>query len=188
MRSRLAMLLMTVVAVMSIAIFMSRLASADRARDAAMAQLLEVRRDAQEVIDLRAASQRVNARERPAQDVIAMVNAAMAEAGIPNAQFKGLSPEADVALAPRNGPNVTPAGYRRQSLRLSLAGLSVADLGRFLAAWRQSQQIWTVTRLELTHQRSPEPVGGDAYDVTIILAATYIAEGAAQSSASRLDL
>ena len=91
----------------------------------------------------------------------------LAESGIPLDRFDGLAPESDSAL-PGAGT------YRRQSVRMTLSGLSVPKLGAFLAQWSDSQHLWTPTRIELARARNHN--GPARYDVNIVIGATYIGE------------
>lgn len=141
-----------------------RLASAHDAYDRAI-------RDAEEIIDLRSKQQTINAAQRPPQDVIALVNSTLASVGIPSNRLQNLFPESDSTLASGNigaGP-----AYKLQSIRLTLEGLSVQEIGAFLSEWRASQQVWTPSRIELNHVRKQDE---NCYNVTIVLSAIYIAE------------
>ena len=131
-----------------------------------------------EILELRSHHERVALHERPPQDVIAQVNAALAEAGIPNSHFKGLNPESEGAVEPSTaGAAGTGVGYRKQSLRLMLEDISMPELGGFLSQWRKTQQVWIVTRIELNHVRG-QAADSDRYDVSILLTALYIAQEA----------
>ena len=83
-----------------------------------------------------------------------------------------LRPESDAALA---GTGDSSVAYRRQSVRVSLNDLSIGQLGAFLSQWSATQRLWTPTRIELTHARSRQ--GSDHYDATILITATYLADG-----------
>ena len=150
-----------------IVISASRLNDARMQHDAALAAQHRVIDEAQQIIRLRSKQQRIAEHKRPEQDVIARVNTTLAEAGIPPERFGGLRPESDSAL-----PNTD---YRRQSVRISLDELSIAELGAFLDQWSQAQQLWTPTRLELSHARSK--MDDDRYNIVILITATYLANG-----------
>jgi hypothetical protein len=105
---------------------------------------------------------------RPAQDVIAQVNAAMRDAGVPTDRMKSLDPEADSPLAGR---------YRSQTLRLTLEHLSLREVGAFLASWRAAKTVWTPRSLELAHVAITEgKVPSDRYDARVVIAATYLSD------------
>lgn len=134
--------------------------------------LVRIADSAQRIVDLRGVQERIAEHKRPEQDVIARVSAALAQAGIAPEHFGGLRPESDAALT---GTGHTGIAYRRQSVRVSLNDLSIAQLGAFLSQWSATQRLWTPTRIELTHARSRR--GSDRYDATILITATYLADG-----------
>ena len=136
-------------------------------------------RDAQEIMDLRQHQERISLHERPTQDVIAQVNTALAEAGIPANRLKSLTPESEGAVEQSGGGanGGTTVGYRKQSLRLTLENLSVQEFGAFLLQWRRSQKVWVVTRIELGHARGKADQD-DRYDANVLLTALYIAQEA----------
>ncbi len=144
-----------------------RLSDARMQHNAALAAQQRVIDEAQQIVQLRSKQQRIAEHKRPEQDVIARVNATLAEAGIPPERFGGLRPESDGALP--------DSAYRRQSVRISLDDLSITDLGAFLSQWSRTQQLWTPTRLELSHARSK--IDDDRYNVVILITATYLANG-----------
>ncbi len=127
--------------------------------------------DARRILELRATRKRIAEQKRPEQDVIARVNATLAEAGIPLERFGGLRPESDSALP---GDRQGPAAYRRQTVRITLNQLSVPQLGAFLSTWIAAQNLWIPTRIDLSHVR--ETVDPARYDTTILISATYIAQ------------
>lgn len=139
----------------------------------------QANRDAGELLDLRSRQERISLQQRPPQDVIALVNAVLAEIGLPAKHLRSLTPESDGTLDGNAGsPEARQANIRRQSLRLTLENLNVQDLGAFLTRWRRAQTIWTVTRIELTHVRPGVGTGGTAednrYDASILISALYL--------------
>ncbi len=172
-RLRAAILGVWVVALgLPLAISANRLGTAHSELAVGRSSLVRIADSAQRIVDLRGAKQRIAEHKRPEQDVIARVSAALAEAGIAAKHFGGLRPESDAALA---GSGHTPVAYRRQSVRVSLNDLSITQLGAFLSQWSATQQLWTPTRIDLTHARSRQ--GSDRYDATILITATYLADG-----------
>lgn len=115
---------------------------------AAEAALVALTRDAQEIADLRARPERLAQVERPTQDTLARLTAALAEAGLPSVRLRDLTRDSDGMPA--------PAGARRQSLRFTLEPVTIPQLGSFLEQWRSSQQLWTMSRIELAHSGAPE--------------------------------
>ncbi|MEE8154273.1 MAG: hypothetical protein V3T53_04860 [Phycisphaerales bacterium] len=150
----------------------NRLAEARSQLVAARSSLVRIADSAQRIVQLRGEQERIAEHKRPEQDVIARVSAALAQAGIAAKHFGGLRPESDAALA---GTGHTGIAYRRQSVRVSLNDLSITQLGAFLSRWSATQRLWTPTRIELTHARSRQ--GSDRYDATILITATYLADG-----------
>ena len=145
----------------------NRVSDANARYIAALTAQQRILHEAQKIIELRSKRQRIAEHKRPEHDVIARVNATLAEAGLPPDRFGDLRPESDAAL---------PGSlYRRQSVGINLIELSIAELGAFLSHWSGSQQLWTPTRIELTHARSRQ--GSDRYDATILITATYLADG-----------
>lgn len=160
----------------------------DGARDrlaTAQSSLVQARSDGERVLALRAARQTIAAGAQPENDVIARVNATLADAGLPRSTLRSLVPEAVVSI--RSGGSSASSGsgpaYNRQSLRLTLGDLSVVDLGRFLLHWRETQPLWTITRLELIHQRGAGSNAGH-YDVTLVLSTIYLADGDGRETTS----
>jgi hypothetical protein len=157
-----------------------RLAQAQHDLISAGSALDQTAREAREIVDLRAKEQTVESRQRPAQDVIAQVNAALAEIGIPSRHFKSLTPESGPpTLSAFNGGRLL-----QQSLRLVLEDLSPQQIGSFLLQWRSSQHIWTTSRIELVHSRGPArergardaAIDANRYDATLVLTAFYVAD------------
>jgi hypothetical protein len=145
------------------------LTTADAVADAREGALAEVERETQRLLELRAREDVVASARRPPQDVIALVNAALREAGIPADRFKNLEPESDVP---------TGNGLRRQTLRLLLEQVSLPQLGQFLQQWRARQGLWTPTSVELTHRlaggaAADQAEKDDRFDVRVVVAATY---------------
>ncbi len=120
---------------------------------------------------MRTREERIALQERPREDVIALVNAALAEAGLPARHFSDLRNESDSAL-PQTGNDANFA-YRTQSLSLTLREMRPADLGGFLAAWEQTQSAWIVTRITLTHPTRSRR-DDDRFDITLIVTALYV--------------
>ncbi len=136
---------------------------------------------AEEIIALRRKQERVSLQARPAQDVIARVNAALAEIGLPSDRFQSLTPESDAPLATGLSAATSASSFassiRRQSLRLTLTGLTPAEVGMFLRAWSIHQHIWTPSRIELLHERSDKDADeANIYTVNLLLSALYISE------------
>jgi hypothetical protein len=131
-----------------------------------------VARDADTVLALRQQKARVELQEKPKQDVIAQVNAVLADAGIPSDRFQGLEREADEAV----GEATSGSKTRRQSLRLTLDRLTPSELGAFLGKWRTAQPVWHLSRIELLHDRK-DTADLNRFTVHCLLSATYVTDG-----------
>lgn len=145
----------------------NRLANARDQQISAQITLANHIKDAKSINDLRSKQQVVSERKRPEQDVIAKVNATLADVGIPSVHFDSLRPESDGVLP--------DSKYRRQSVRINLNELTVAELGAFLNQWSITQKLWTPARIELLHSRNKS--NADRYNITILITATYLANG-----------
>lgn len=107
---------------------------------------------------------------RPADDVIPLANRVLDAAAIPAARLRSLQPEADRAIADDRD------GRRAATVRLSLEPLTIPELGSFLASWRSSQQVWSVSRIDLNamSQGQPNAKASGNYRATITVSATYL--------------
>lgn len=155
-----------------------RLGSARAERRLAETALAQCLREAREIAELLGRRQTIEMRQRPAQDVIALVNAALAEVGIPSHCFKSLTPESEGAGAP-TAPTTGDRGLgqlKQQLVRLVLEDLSPEQVGQWLAHWRSAYSIWIPIRIELVHNRRTSG-DGNRFDVTIQLAALYVDRG-----------
>lgn len=157
-----------------------RAASAELA--SARAALEQTTRDAHSIIDLRNRSQTVETRQRPAQDVIAQVNAALAEVGIPSSHLRSLTPEAETSAAQASEAGLSNRqSLLKQSVRLTLAGLTPQQIGAFLVHWRSAQHIWIADRLEIVRdltrggsEDEDRSSAGNRYETTIVMTALYV--------------
>jgi hypothetical protein len=140
-------------------------AARDRA-DVQLVTLASIEKDLERIAALRSQQDVVATAKRPPQDVIALVNAVLRESGVPTDRFKNLEPESDVP---------TSGGLRRQTLRLVLEQITVAQLGAFLFEWTARQQLWTPTGIELTHRAAGNDTD-DRFDARVVLAATYFSD------------
>ncbi|MFO0826729.1 MAG: hypothetical protein U0572_01160 [Phycisphaerales bacterium] len=145
-------------------------------------------RDVATVLELRGKRERASLRERPRQDLIARVRTVMRETSLAEAAFAGIQSEGDAPAG--EGAAGEAAGFRAQSMRLSLHGVALAELGRFLARWRESQPLWTPTSIELLpvaarpgRQSKEEDAAVERFDSTIVLASVYVAPARREPSA-----
>ena len=156
-----------------------RLAAADASVGTARSRLERTRLDVDEAILLRAAAERVLAGDRPEQDLIHRVNDVCDRIGLDRSAFTSQRAQAEPAVA---AGTVDGQRLRRQSVQFDLDGITVAELGAFLAEWQESQPIWTPVQVDLKHRA----VGRDdqRYDAAIRVAATYVGTAAPSKGAS----
>ena len=102
-----------------------------------------------------------------------MINAVCAETAIRADRFERLEGDADVDVV----IDGAATGYRRQSVTVLLNGLTPLEIGRFLTEFRGRQEIWTVTRIEMTHARGDRGAEStqNLYHLRIRIAASYVA-------------
>ena len=146
--------------------------SAKRSFAATELAVTEMSHQAREILRLRKTQQQIELNPRPAQDLIARVNAAMSEAGVSQRHFKSLNPESDADVPLNIGQQTM---VRRQTVRLSLQNLEPTELGRFLGEWRASNPIWQPMRIDLTHSGNAKSQE-NRYDVVLLLSALYLGE------------
>ncbi|MBX3410405.1 MAG: hypothetical protein KF859_11035 [Phycisphaeraceae bacterium] len=77
------------------------------------------------------------------------VTAALQRAGLATGALASLSPEAETVVATHDGVRVM-----RRRATLSLSGVTLPQVGKFLDAWRSAEPAWTPVSIDLS------PVGG----------------------------
>lgn len=150
--------------------------SATATEAAAVARLQRTADDAAKLVALSARSERVALTERPPQDLIARLRAAITDCGIA-ATLDGVQPDSTAPIRSSRRGSAEPL-HRRQSARATLRDLTLEDLGRLLAHWRQTQALWSISNITLTHDGSDDPRG--LYRAELTLAATYLEDGTTQ--------
>lgn len=88
------------------------------------------------------------------QTLAARVADVMSASGLPRTALESLSPESERITPGASGPSVS-----RRSASLTLASVTLPDLGRFLDAWRQREPAWTVTSVDLKPARDTSATG-----------------------------
>lgn len=146
-----------------------RLSAARQRGQAAMTSLKALHVQADELLRLRSQREVIAWKPRPTADVLALVNAALMDAGVPTARLKGIGEGGD---APLSGAGENQPPLRRQSLVISLEGLTPAQIGLFLAQWERAAEQWSAERLEITHRR--DPTQADLYDLRLHISAVYL--------------
>jgi hypothetical protein len=82
---------------------------------------------------------------RPEGGLAAKVASAMSRAGLASSILQSLSPEAQSAISGEAGARIF-----RQRATLTLAGLSLPQVGKLLDAWRTAEPDWLVSSIDLT--------------------------------------
>lgn len=130
-----------------------------RAHDAA--------RDARRIVERRVALPTSDARDE--SPLARRVGAALASAGLDAGTLADLSPEA----------HLPSAGLVRRRGTLTLTGVTLPEVGRFLAAWREAEPAWTVTAADLTPESSrAAPPGADRPLRAVLTVEALFAAGA----------
>ncbi len=139
-------------------------AAADRERSAAYQQVAATQREIAELQRLGSARDAVPAAKRPDADLIGGVRQALRRVGV--------AEDALLGLQHRDDRRLENSQVRVQRVQLRLRGLRPAELGRFLASWRDEQSTWRIAECQLVHDRQADD---DRYDVALLLAAPYLA-------------
>jgi hypothetical protein len=169
--TKVVLLSLAILAVLALPIVISakRLTAANHQWQKTHNELTSARSSVARVLELRSRQQTVAEQKRPDQDVIARINAVLAEAGIPTSSLAGVTPESDTELAGGK------SSLRCQSVRISLKELTVEQIGDLLAYWTERQPLWIPTRIELVHVKSADEQHAGLYAMNVLLSATYVA-------------
>jgi hypothetical protein len=113
------------------------------------------------------------------------VNEALAAAGVPAAALASLSPAAEMPVTSQADSSGPVAVRRRASL--TLAPISLPQVGRILAAWREAHPDWTISAIDFSPEapgrREPSP-GSDLPLRVVITLETLFVDSSASLSAS----
>lgn len=176
-RPSLTIFIVTSAALLAIVFCGHRLSTAHDRLERASLALIALESDAAELARLRSRTERIAWRKRPEQDVLARVNATLAEAGLSPSHLSDLREESDSTIGAPSREGAATPNWRRQSIRLTLADTTTAELGAFLQRWLETQPLWTPSRIELAKSQSPANTTGGAHDrfvITLTLTATYV--------------
>lgn len=105
----------------------------------------------------------VPARAEASASLAQRVPAAIAAAGLPATALSSLSPESNSGAS--EGLNKTGVRIDRRRATLTFGALTLPQLGRFLAAWREREPHWVVTSIDATPERSSLDRGGNGGQV-----------------------
>ncbi len=124
---------------------------------AARSTLQDAARDAGVVIALRAGVPDLPEDDQARGGLTPRAAAALERAGLPASALAGLSPEAESQVAGSPGLRVS-----RRRATLTLSGVTLPQVGRFLEAWRSAEPAWTASNIDLSAAGGPAPeAGGD---------------------------
>ncbi len=117
--------------------------------DTSLRQLQRVSDNAREIASLRSAAPPESRRLRPPPGLATRVADVVSKAGLPQSSLQSLSPETETQVW-------AAIGLRRQVAKMTLDGLTLPQLGRFLQEWRTAEPVWTVSTIDI----SPAPAHG----------------------------
>lgn len=156
----------------------ARLRTARRAAVGSLELASAVERDVARLERLRLSRPTAGAGRRPQADALALVNAAIEHAGISAARLRSLG--ADTSAGPAAARvSDAHAGYARETLRLTLGGVSLPELGRFLQSWRSTQAVWTVEQIGIQREPGADSDRSAVWRASLVLGASYWREAGA---------
>lgn len=121
-----------------------------------LATLSRISQQARDLAVLRATAPEWMRQGRPPAGLTPRISAALSAAGLPPTAMSSVSPEAESPL----GESDLKA--RRTRAVLTLAPVTLPQLGGFLAAWRLREPQWTVSSIELAPQTGSGQSGAAA--------------------------
>jgi hypothetical protein len=133
----------------------------------------QVLNTATEIASLRASQEVTTLGRRPESGLVDVVSSTLATAGVASTALQSLSPEPESPAA-----NLAGVQYMRQRARVQLGELGLIDLGRWLSAWRESSNGWTVAAIDVIPSKPPSnlrPGDQPRLRATIVLEAVYVA-------------
>lgn len=142
-------------------------------RDSYIAQttLRNTARDAGIITALRAAVPESPADDQARGGLTPRVTSALERAGLPASALASLSPEAKTQLAGQPGLRVS-----RRRATLTLTGVTLPQVGKFLDAWRSAEPAWTAASIDISPAggKAPEAGGDLPLRVVITIEATLV--------------
>lgn len=163
------LLILSTVVLGASTVLLGRAVRADLASEQECSRLASLRSEAAEVASLHAAAEQVRRDlESSSPRLATACGGVLAAAGLPASVLVSLSPEA--ASAER----VETIAVARARATLTLAPVTLPQLGRFLDAWRQRLPGWTATRIDLEPRResapaAPQPAPGSDLPLRIVM-------------------
>lgn len=139
--------------------------------DRELAKLATAKLQAEEIDRLRVQSPPWTTRPRPGGELATRIAEALAAASLPATALASLSPGIETDAGGGSGLKA-----KRRRVVLTLGGVTLPQVGGFLAAWRELEPGWIVANVELVQDPSQRPPagGGDMpLRATIALEALY---------------
>lgn len=93
------------------------------------------------------------------------ITVALQRAGLPATVLASLSPEAESRVEFRRGIHVL-----RRRATLTLSGVTLPQVGRFLDSWRSTEPAWTPASIDLSPVGGSPPVGGGDLPLRVVIA------------------
>lgn len=149
-----------------VSVFSSALA----AESAAQARMKSVHADIGELVDLRRRQPTTGVGGRPSDDVMFVAQRACADAAINPSLLREVTPDAERVVSP---------GLIQQSARVQIDGLTLSEMAAVARQWAQSQQVWTIQRIELA-AGGPDRRQSGVYRVQLQVSALYVQNTPAQ--------
>ncbi len=122
-------------------------------RNQARESLAMLRVQATELKQLRSSAQESKLPLKPEGGLAGRVSQALSRAGLSSSAMQSLSPESESS----------DQGVLRQRATLTLSGVTLPQLGKFLDAWRSSEPTWTMSSLDV----GPSGVGTPGADLPL---------------------
>lgn len=136
----------------------------------------------------------VLAEAAPSSGQLALVTDTLGRAGVAASVLRTVQPEADSVVERIDGVALP---IRRSSMRVELDGVTLPELGRFLATWRSQNPVWTPVLVNLAPRpemvqsgvsaspsQSPQP----RWTVSLSMAALYLAATGQESRSRALTM
>lgn len=120
--------------------------------------------DAGVVTALRAAVPESPADDQARGGLTPRVTAALERAGLPASALVSLSPEAESQLAGQPGLRVS-----RRRATLTLTGVTLPQVGKFLDAWRSAEPAWTPASIDISPAGGKAPEAGGDLPLRVVI-------------------
>lgn len=130
----------------------------------------------EQLVIARAATERWSGRRRPASGLAARLGETLTACGVPGGAgvLANVSPQPESPLSGAPGAK----GLMRQRASLTLAPITLPQLGAFLEAWRTGEPGWTVAGIEVSPEGARDAAPGTDLPLRAVLTldAVYLDE------------